>query len=1481
MDKSIVQKKRDGLDFFSLLRRAAWMKTVLEHRQRTSAFFPVTGLVARTAGSLVLFVLLFFPLISHAYPVDQCAADRKSSDLGCNAKDVKITGMSVIGDTTSCVGGSPITLDLQMTVNFGASSANNIGIFIPKDGKNPLKMAINGGAATCTVSVLPPASPFLNLDGDGCGDGKGTIGGGTGSGIQYMPGVTVPCQSLTGAGGNLYIPFVISWDSGLCNSNLDPVPSTTSKCNAPDIVQGQVTVVVLPAITKSDGITTISSGDTTDYNIVITNTTGVALSNIVLTDPAVSGITANSLACVAVGGATCPASSTIVALQGAGITLPTMPSGGSLTFTLNATLTGNPSETRTNKATVTVGGQSNSASDTDMIVGVIAILPPTFAKSGAKGASILYNYTLYNYGATTDTISLSAVSSQGWTVSLSSTSISVAAGGSANFTVTVTIPNGASLGTVDTTLMTATSGNNPSKTATSTAVTTVVTLLTLTPSNTGDGGVGSSVYYSHRVQSNDSSSRTVSLTPSFTSGVCTGWTSALFESDKTTSLTSPVTLAANGGYKDLVLKIGIPFDAAVASTCTATLTAAYTTGAANSVAVTDLTTVKNLILYEDTGYSTEQYTYPTGNNVYAKTFGLTNGTPYYYKWLDPAGTVMRTSPVTSNLISLPDTYNIPAAGPLGTWTVQIWNDTTNTIFVQTNFYVGPDHLKANFAGGSQGINSDVVVDLALHDKVNHLVPFDVWGNLVQGNPADLEGPLMITVTVSGSAQIVSPTTLLNATITGQSVTGKLSATTGTATLTIRDAVPETVTITPASYKSVLYGSPVRDEPGTVTFIAVATIDHFRIDHTGSALTCQRADVTVRACQTADCATLYANPVNVTMLPTGWVGGDSKTMDGGAPRTFQLRHNTAGTATLGIASSSVPATNPTQCYLAGVLGSCGLEFVSSGFVFNVPDQTSCQTSPAVTISAVKANPADPQACIADGGFANISKTINFWSSYLSPETGTKSLQVNATTVATVSPGTPVTLDFNNSAQSSFTVAYADAGQLQLNAQYDGSGEEADLVMTGSDAFVVKPARLDIFATTDGTTALDNSGSTGTPIWPAGNNFFVAVQGVCADATVTPNFSAATTLVAVDPFQPATGTLGSLTNGAILATDYSAGVASKSNIQYDEVGTMTLKAEVADYLGTGLLSGISGVIGRFTPRHFLLSGVPIITTRSDLACAPVSTFTYMGEPFKIQFGLEAQNAANGRTNNYTGAYAKLNPATSAPFNFGAVSPGPPATPLTARLDLGIAPVGSWLDGVGDFTVTMALNRGAAVDGPFDNLALGMAPLDTDNVAYRSADLDLDADLNASNERIRLATTPLRYGRLTLQNAYGSELLALTMPLRAEYYDGTNFVTNPADSCTPYAGATAILDNYLFNLQAGETSASGAGTLLAGAGNLQLSAPATPTEVNDGSVDVTLPTDSWLRFDWDSNVGTPESNPKARGSFGIYKGNPRLIYLREVVY
>jgi hypothetical protein len=1450
------------------------------------------GFPARIFAITWLAVVLFSSVITvqaATFPVNQCAADRYGSDLSCNANDVAITGMAVVGDTTSCVGGTNVTLDLQMTVNFAQPDRYDIGIFISNDdGKTPQTKAANGGAASCTVSVLPTASPFLDLDGgatgDICGDGNGTIGGGTGSGVHYMPNVTVPCQSLNGAGGNLYIPFVVSWDNNktppgdVCTSNLNPVPGTSSKCNSPTVTQGSVGVVVLPSITMTDNKTTLSSGDSTNYIVTITNTTGVSLSGVIFQDPTVTGIAANSLSCVAAGGATCPVS-TVSAMQGAGITIPTMPVGGSVTFTINATLTGNPSDSRTNTASASVGSQSNSASDTDIIVGAIAILPSTQSQNGAKGTAVVYNYTVYNYGASADIISLSSLSSKSWTVALSSSSVSVPAGDSRDITLTVNIPNNASVGTVDTTTITAVSGNNPSKTAIATAVTTVTTILTLTPNNAGAGGAGSSVYYSHRVQSNASTNKDVSLTPSFTSGSCTGWTSALFELDKTTALSSPVTLSAYGGYKDFVLKVNIPAGATISSTCTATLTAAYASGAANTVSVTDITTVKNLVLYEDPGYTTEQDTYPAGNNVYAKTYGLTNGTPYYYKWYDPNGILVRTSPVTSNLITLPDTYSIPNAGPLGTWVVQVWNNTTNTLFEQTNFYVGPDHLKASYTGANPGSNSNVVIDLALHDKVNHVVPFDSLGNLIKGNPTDPEGPLMVTVTVSGSAEIVS-TTLTNATITGQSVTGKLDSTTGTATLTITDSVPETVTITPVSYKSALYGSTERDEPTTVTFIFVPLLDHIQIEHTGTGITCMPSDVTIKACADAACSTLATSSATVTLLPASGWAVNPITFAGSA--TASLSITSPQTVTLGTSTvSPTPSGTSPRCF-AGGTESCSLTFADAGFIFSgasggtaltILTQVAGKESETYYLRAVKKN-TSTQAC--EAGLVGAS-SVNFAHECIDPPTCSAGnlMSVNGSSVAANGNGSvtnysTVNMVFDANGNAPFTFNYRDVGRVKL---WVNKTVNSATLTGSSNAFVVKPHSFilsNIKCTTanaancaPGALALPTAGdnpaasdANGKSFIQAGNAFSATVSAVRYDnlEAVTPNFGKENNPEGVilehALFRPSGGTNPDLSNAIIIGGSFNNGVATVNNLAWNEVGIINLTPSIADadYLGSGDVIGQnSGNVGRFIPSHFALT--------QGTAIPACGAFTYFGQDgfSSTGFKLTAQNVNNGTTQNYTGTFAKL-PLTWDSFGFTVANPlaGAILSSSTA------APTGSWGSGEATITAKHRLSRPTVLASE-TNVVVQAKPLDSDGVTMTASDVTLG--------------TPLRYGRLSLQNASGSELLDLPVPLTAEYWNGNSWVTNTEDSCTALI-APADGSGLGFQLaNNGATTATLSNPLVFGDAGLSLSAPGV---THSGYVIVTIASPAWLDFKWD---GVTDSDPISRATFGIYKGNSKFIYIREL--
>lgn len=343
------------------------------------------------SAALISALLMTMPPAVRAYGTDQCAGDRFGSDLVCTAGDVSITGIAVApGTPTKCIGGSTFTADLDVTINFATPDRWDVGIFLSNDGNDPQDTTASGGAATCSVGILPTSFPFLDLDPNGgldtCGDGNGTINGGAGSGVVRLNDVPVQCQAIGDSGGNLYIPFVVSWDnqsspSGAdCTSIADPVPNTVSKCNAPDIsnpveVQyGTVNAVVLPAISKTDGVTAVDPGDSISYSVVITNTTGQPLSGALFTDPATANVNVNALSCSSAGGATCPATS-ITAMQGAGITIPDMPIASSVTFTIDATVSDpvSPSHASTisNTATVTVQGESNSATDVDSINGAV------------------------------------------------------------------------------------------------------------------------------------------------------------------------------------------------------------------------------------------------------------------------------------------------------------------------------------------------------------------------------------------------------------------------------------------------------------------------------------------------------------------------------------------------------------------------------------------------------------------------------------------------------------------------------------------------------------------------------------------------------------------------------------------------------------------------------------------------------------------------------------------------------------------------------------------------------------------------------------------------------------------------------------------------------------------------------------------------------------------------------------------------------
>lgn len=525
----------------------------------------------------------------------------------------------------------------------------------------------------------------------------------------------------------------------------------------------------------------------------------------------------------------------------------------------------------------------------------------------------------------------------------------------------------------------------------------------------------------------------------------------------------------------------------------------------------------------------------------------------------------------------------------------------------------------------------------------------------------------------------------------------------------------------------------------------------------------------------------------------------------------------------------------------------------------------------------------------------------------------------------------------SAEAPFALNYGDAGQLTLEFRAALPSPPANQFVQGtSNAFVTRPFGLAFPGVTHG---IDHTSG---PLAAAGDNFPMSVAAYRWDALeddgtgnprtdisinltdngVTPNFSATTTVDVLPGSNAAGAANGTITrqstgNGNIAAAEFTSGAAAVTDWRYSEVGNVTFTATSSSYLGSGVsvngrstMDGTGNRVGRFRPKHFAVSGVTL-TNRADIpACG--GGWSYMGEIFRLGFTLTAQNAQNLKTDNYTGNYAKLGLGSFANWSLGARSG---TTNLTARLDGGILPTGTWSNGEANVTITTAIGRNTPddPDGPFSSVSFGIAPSDGDTPTPVTMNtLDFDADNNSVNERKNLGVTnEVRFGRLRMDNAVGSERLPLPFQMEAQHWTGaaTGFQRNTVDNCTGVARQNFSLGAYTRNLNACETIVSPASvTLSGGVATLSLSAPGA---ANDGTVLITLnlaPTPSGTRCDAVGGAGPAavsaamsyllgrsndaasaevpdvaatryDDNPSSRAAFGLFGGQPNnFIYFRE---
>ena len=284
---------------------------------------------------------------------------------------------------------------------------------------------------------------------------------------------------------------------------------------------------------------------------------------------------------------------------------------------------------------------------------------------------------------------------------------------------------------------------------------------------------------------------------------------------------------------------------------------------------------------------------------------------------------------------------------------------------------------------------------------------------------------------------------------------------------------------------------------------------------------------------------------------------------------------------------------------------------------------------------------------------------------------------------------------------------------------------------------------------------------------------------------------------------------------------------------------------------------------------------------------STFTYLGENFRLGFTLTAQNTAGTTTQNYSGSFAKFDPTSATAWNLAGISGSTVFSGASGRLTLGSS-TGSWSAGVAaGVALTAAASRASSADGPFANALFGIAPVDSDGVAFASYDLDADPSV-VGNDHLTVAGVALRFGRLQMQNVYGSELLDLPLSMQAQYWAGSYYTTNVNDSCTAIPVSSITMGNYLKQLSACKTQLSPTGTVTLVAGKLSGTGLllTKPGANNAGSVDLainlgTVPTGAVCLGTSASSATAANmpwfgANPGARAAFGVFKSP--IIYGRE---
>ncbi|MDP2881517.1 MAG: LamG-like jellyroll fold domain-containing protein [Azonexus sp.] len=716
-----------------------------------------------------------------------------------------------------------------------------------------------------------------------------------------------------------------------------------------------------------------------------------------------------------------------------------------------------------------------------------------------------------------------------------------------------------------------------------------------------------------------------------------------------------------------------------------------------------------------------------------------------------------------------------------------------------------------------------------------------------------------------------------------------------------------------------------------TRVSCTSIDHFRIVHAGSVVSCDTASVTIEAHDAShNQISLSGTTINLTTstnhgnwsLLTG-NGAVSNAGSGAASYTFSneavvvlgLSNSYAESTNINVAAgtytehSGTAASCVAEDYTFGTTCDANLVFTQAGFRFVdsagnfVSNQVAGTSSGTYYLQAVRNTCTAAGACTGvcssvfpagsavDIGLAyecsdptscQSGQTLTF-----APGAGAGSaggIAGNAGGAVSSSAGTYTTrsLTFNATSPNPlpavpFTFNYTDVGRIRLWARYPATST-SPTVAGSSSLFVVKPYSLlltDIKQTASPFTANPAAATAaGSRFVRAGENFSATVTAVNASCAAnlssytllaslpvacrTPNFGQETAPETVSISSALVAGLGLTNNPGITNPSafgaFSAGSATGTAFTWDDVGIITLTPALSDgdYLGSGVVGAtVSGNVGRFYADHF---NVAVATQCAGFVYGgQAGPPAVPGQPFSVT--ATALNAKGASTPNYnsTSGFAKS-------VNLSLASGGGSGSLYVDAVagGNGAIPASKFLAGVGTVAFTDVAGRISYVFSAF--------PTPSTAIAVHAEDAD-----SASGTALMAGangTATLRAGRLSLTNAYGSELLPLNVPVKVQQWTASGWTPHVADTCTaltvPSNGNTGLT-----NTLRAMTTATLLSPVAAGDSRFRLSAPGAG---NVGLVDIS---GSIVRG---GNTWLTLSAPTARACFGSCGPRSPVIYFRE---